>query len=147
MSKYSSNKIWEIITRAAIEAGESHAISPANKGKMLAMLAELSAFAVDNFRRDEPESEYAMIGRMIGYAYSHFGNSDEWQTAIAGGYVSWVLGFTIADYMCRRVQKEAFIASMDWEDDVVRKNLDALREKKLNEDSGKTETETEEAGE
>lgn len=147
MSKYSSNKIWETITRAAMEAGERRLISPANKGKMLAMLAELSAFAVDDLRRDEPESKYAMIGEMIGFAYSHFGNGDEWQTAISGGYVSWVLGYTIADYMCRRVQKEAFIASMDWEDDVVRKNLDALREKKLNEDSGKTETETEEAGE
>lgn len=147
MSKISSNKVWEIITRSAIAAAERRAISPVNKGKMLAVLAELSAFAVDEFRRDEHESAYAMIGEMIGFAFSHFGNGDDWQTAIAGGQVSWVLGYTIADYMCRRVQKEAFIARMEWEDDVVKKSLEALREKKLNEDSGKTETETEEAGE
>lgn len=138
--RFSTEEVWSFVKEGAhaIGAYKYDQMEPELKAMLDALLSDISSLPIQKCYRDEDsKSAYTAIGEILANAYANFG-SDEWQTDIPGAFFNWRLGYWVAEYICLRVQKEAFVFRMDKAIEYPRNNLEneAAEEKKNKEAAG-----------
>lgn len=104
-----STEIWNLVAEGAHER-----IWLTSKERVLMeqLLLTIAQLKTDAFFRAEEDETYRTIGRIIGCAYESFG-SEELMTDLPCAYMTHIIGFNAANYICSRVSKEAYLFRMD----------------------------------